>query len=251
MKKRTETPSSREESVNRIIGLGSKSIRKSYYPELKEKVLSLDRQNAFYQSVLNSIPDSVVIARPSGEITQVNPAAIDTFGYPATELIGTHLATLFADDDSIDPNCREFLVGNTRCYRRRDGSVFVGETHNSRIVSKDGVHIGHIEVIRDISSRIEALTQQKMLEQQLQKSQKMEAIGSLAGGIAHDFNNILAGIIGNAELIQLFKITDIHEINAGIGEILKASYRARDLVKQILLFSRGGSQEISAVSFTG
>ena len=248
MKKRSDAQSSREESFNRIIGLGSKSIRKSYYPELKEKIASLDRQNAFYQSILNSIPDSVLIARPSGEIIQVNPAALDTFGYSAPELIGNRLETLFADGDAVNPEYREYLTDSTRGYRRKDGSVFVGEAHKSRILDSDGVHIGNIEVIRDTSARIEALTQQKMLEQQLQKSQKMEAIGSLSGGIAHDFNNILAGIIGYAELVELFEIADIGEIRNSISEILKASYRARELVKQILMFSRGGSQELAEVA---
>lgn len=77
--------------------------------------------------------------------------------------------------------------------------------------------------------------QRQQVEEQLVQSRKMEAVGTLAGGIAHDFNNMLAVIIGNAELAQ-DEPDERHEHE--IEQILKASYRARDLVKQILTFSR-------------
>lgn len=81
------------------------------------------------------------------------------------------------------------------------------------------------------------ITEQRLLEAQLRQAQKMEALGTLSGGIAHDFNNILGAIIGNVHLLRL-DIDASHPAAQSIGEIEQASNRARDLVRQILTFSR-------------
>ncbi|TKB12335.1 ATP-binding protein [Desulforhopalus sp. IMCC35007] len=249
MKRRSEGKISWENNVNKIVGLGGKSIRKSYFPELKEKIASLDLQNVFYQSILNSIPDSVVITDSSGIITQVNPALIKRFGYTAEELTGKHISILYADETDhfhVNPVWTEAVLH----YRCKDGALLVGETHGNDMHDKNGDLIGHLEVIRDITKKVETLNQQQRLEEQLRKSQKMEAIGSLAGGVAHDFNNILSGIIGYAELIEIFEINDMDDIRYNIREILQASYRARDLVKQILTFSRQDDLDLHPTSIT-
>ena len=99
-----------------------------------------------------------------------------------------------------------------------------------------GVIQGYLEIGRDVSAEL-------MFEKRLQQSQKLEALGTLAGGIAHDFNNILSGIFGYAELALMKKKYD-SETERYIGEILKASERARDLVSQILTFSRQTEVEL-------
>jgi PAS domain S-box-containing protein len=104
------------------------------------------------------------------------------------------------------------------------------------LIDMQGTFTGVI-VSRDITERKQAEEERIKLEERLQQSYKMEAIGSLAGGIAHDFNNILASILGFAELIKL-KIKDRVTTEDASDEILKAGVRARDLVKQILTFSR-------------
>ena len=81
------------------------------------------------------------------------------------------------------------------------------------------------------------ITEQRLLEAQLRQAQKMEALGTLSGGIAHDFNNILGAIIGNVHLLRL-DIDSAHPAAQSIGEIEQASNRAKDLVRQILTFSR-------------
>jgi signal transduction histidine kinase len=99
-----------------------------------------------------------------------------------------------------------------------------------KLVSYDGV-------IRDIHKRKEAENARAKLEAQLRQTQKMEAIGTLAGGIAHDFNNILFAMVGFTELAN----DDVPEeslARANLDEVLKAGRRAKDLVQQILTFSR-------------
>ncbi len=97
-------------------------------------------------------------------------------------------------------------------------------------------------VCRDITERREAETARTRLETQLRQAQKLEAIGTLAGGIAHDFNNILAAIICYAELAKDDTVTQ-PAVQESLDNVLKASHRAKDLVRQILAFSRQAQPE--------
>ena len=225
-----------ERLADSIAGLGERSIRKNYYPELKATIRGLDRQRIFYQSILNSIPDGVVVFDAIGRIKQGNPELCRMFGYTHEELIGKDIAGLYAEQARIIP-VEEFPASCCRSYRRRDGSTFLGETTGSEIRDESGQLLGNLEVIRDLTERVEAVRQQKKLEEQFLQSQKMAAIGTLAGGIAHDFNNLLAAILGFAEL-ALMKIGREVAVQRDIEQILKAGGKATELVNQILAFSR-------------
>jgi len=98
---------------------------------------------------------------------------------------------------------------------------------------------------RSVSIGID-LTEQKKLEKQLQQTQKMETIGTLAGGIAHDFNNILYPIVGYTEML-LEEIPEDSSLRESLEEIFTSTMRAKDLVKQILTFSRQDSSEIKPI----
>ncbi|NWG73276.1 MAG: PAS domain S-box protein, partial [Rubrivivax sp.] len=94
-----------------------------------------------------------------------------------------------------------------------------------------------VVLVRDVTERRQAERDRAALERQLREAQKMEAIGTLAGGIAHDFNNILAAILGNAALAREDAGAD-HPVQESLGQIHRAALRARELVQQILAFSR-------------
>jgi PAS domain S-box-containing protein len=94
-----------------------------------------------------------------------------------------------------------------------------------------------IEHIRDITDQKKMETERQSYEARLQQIQKMEALGTLAGGIAHDFNNILVAVIGYAEL-SLGSLSKESPLYRNLHQILQAGVRARDLVHQILTFSR-------------
>lgn len=108
--------------------------------------------------------------------------------------------------------------------------------HIRSVVMDDGKHLVTYQDITD----------HRNLEVHLRQVHKMEAIGTLAGGIAHDFNNILAAIMGYAEM-TLANAAPGSMTERNIGQILKATNRAKDLIKQILIFTREGEREHRAV----
>ena len=119
---------------------------------------------------------------------------------------------------------------------KQDGTPFWAHLEATAAQDADGAPVCRI-VLSDITERKQAEAAHDSLEAQLRESQKMEAIGTLAGGIAHDFNNALATILGNAELARQDVSANPVALES-LEEIRKAGARARDLVQQILTFSR-------------
>ena len=110
------------------------------------------------------------------------------------------------------------------------------------IKDSDGKLIALEGFITDITERKQAEQENEKLQAQLRHVQKMEAIGTLAGGIAHDFNNLLSPIIGFTEL-AIEALSDNSEVSSDLKQVLKASGRAKELVKQILSFSHQSDHE--------
>ncbi|HEX7654966.1 MAG TPA: response regulator, partial [Verrucomicrobiae bacterium] len=102
-------------------------------------------------------------------------------------------------------------------------------------------------MVMDITERKRNELRQQKLEAQLREAQKMEALGTLAGGTAHEFNNILGIIIGFSESMK-FELGEAHPAQADLSEILKASHRAKEIVQQVLTFSRQQKQERQLIS---
>jgi PAS domain S-box-containing protein len=120
---------------------------------------------------------------------------------------------------------------------RKDGSAAHLSTSVSLIHDENNKPEGFRGIVRDISDKKKAEREKSRLEEQLRQSQKMEAIGTLAGGIAHDFNNVLAAIMGYSELAA-FEIDNKEKVRDCLAQVKSASLRAKEMVKQILTYSR-------------
>lgn len=133
---------------------------------------------------------------------------------------------------------------NERRIRCKDGQ-WKWVLSRGMVLSRDesGKPLRMIGTHTDITEHKQAEAQHRALEVQLRESQKMEAIGTLAGGVAHDFNNLLAAILGNLVLARE-DLGEQHPAQESLTEINRAAIRARQLVQQILTFSRRQAQEM-------
>jgi two-component system, cell cycle sensor histidine kinase and response regulator CckA len=128
--------------------------------------------------------------------------------------------------------------------RRTDGEILVGEA--SGLIIKIADRRCLITFARDLTDQLKAQRAAREIEMQLREAQKLEALGVLAGGIAHDFNNILGAIMAFTELIEL-DLDDPESLQSNLEMLRQANQRAKELVQQILLFSRRKKHERNPV----
>ncbi len=185
--------------------------------------------------------EGCIITDQQGNISYVNPAMERLSGYAREEVIGRPVDILIGDQPEKTPLPGIWDIiqgGRVMCGhftgRRKNGAPYDTETTISPIRDSNGEIINHVFVQRDI-------THEKEVERKLLQAQKMEAIGTLAGGVAHDFNNILTAILGFAQLAK-YNIPAGNPSLSDLDDVIKAGRRARDLVRQILAFSRQSEQ---------
>ena len=128
-----------------------------------------DYYKAEFEAIFKAITDAVVVTNPQREITHINPAFTEVFGYSLNELVGKTTRIIYADPDSYNqqgeirynPKAKNKIPVYENEYRRKDGSTFFGETLGAHVKGEDGTLYGFLGVIRDVTSRIE---QQKLLQ---------------------------------------------------------------------------------------
>ena len=205
--------------------------------ERKQVEEALRRSEEKYRTVLEANPDPVVVYDMKGKVIYFNPAFTRVFGWTLAERLGKKM-DVFVPEEALRETkmmIEKVLTGErffnieTRRYNK-NGETIPVSISGAIYKDKNGNPIGSVINLRDISL-------QKKLEAQLQQAQKMEAIGTMAGGIAHDFNNILSSVIGYTELTLDSEKKGTFQYK-NLQEVLSAGNRARDLVKQILTFSR-------------
>ncbi len=212
--------------------------------------------------ILDSASEAIYGLDMSGNCTFCNQSCLNILGYSSEgELLGRnmhdviHHTTLEGLPNTIEEwqLFKSFKHGKkihieSDCLWKADGTSFPAEVW-SHPINKDDAIIGAVVTFNDITKQKQSEERRLKLEKQLRQSQKMEAIGTMAGGIAHDFNNLLAIIGGNLDLLQI-KQQSGNSFDENLEHIREASTRAKNLVAQILAFSRQEEKELVRVNLT-
>jgi len=218
--------------------------------ERKQVEKALRESEKRFRDLYDNAPLGYLEYDPEGFVRSVNRTGLEMLGYAADEMIGHPIWMFIVEGELARAQILSKLAGNLppgrnieRIYRRKDGSTIPVLNEDRLILDETGRIKGIRCAVQDISDRKRAENEMADLHEQLRHAQKLEAIGTLAGGIAHDFNNILFPIVGFTEMLQedLPRESPLH---LNVREILKATERARDLVKQILTFSRQADRKI-------
>ena len=207
---------------------------------VRERTAELETERARLRDMLEMLPVMVLLLKPDHGVAYANRAFKKKFGEPQGRKCFNYL---FGKKEPCD-FCEAYSVLETgmphhwEC-KLADGGVV--DVYNAPFTDVDGSPLV-LEVDIDI-------TEQRQLEEHLRQAQKMEALGTLTGGVAHDFNNILAAILGFTEM-SLDDVPPKSLLEKNLRNILKSSLRARDLIKQMLTFSRRSEYELKAMPIT-
>ncbi len=197
-----------------------------------------------YRTVFNATTDGLVLRDAEYRVVDINPALLAMTGYTREEVLGTDhwMFVPPAMHGEARAMTRRVLAGEPIHFEteavRKDGTRFDVEVRAAPIRYRGKPHV--LAMARDVTARRRAEVERGQLEAQLRQAQKMEAIGHLTGGIAHDFNNILTSVMG---YLVLAAEREVAREDAKLGKYLNHAHlsceRARDLIQQMLTFSRG------------
>lgn len=200
---------------------------------------ALKQSQTHLQKLIDALPFLVFLISIDDKYLLANTKFCDFVGLTQAEIIG------FKNSEIFDSAVVEYLTRDNKKILKDKVSVhyetIIEDNRNNINLSVDKFPLfNETNNIYAICGVIEDVTAQFQLQRQLQQTQKMEAIGQLTGGIAHDFNNVLASIMGYTSLTkrQIKKI-DNEKVEGYLAQITRAGERARDLVQQLLAFSRG------------
>jgi len=190
-----------------------------------------------WNTTFDTISDIVCVISSGHEFLSINNAGVKALGLPREQIIGRKCYELAHRTTEPIIACPYIMTleSGVEGFSEYEQDDRYYSLHAWPIKDPDGRTVSFVHIVKDISDR-------KLMEQELLQAQKMDAIGHLAGGVAHDFNNMLAGIVGNAELLQL-KVYGQKELEGYLDNILKASGHAAHLTKQLLAFARKGQYQ--------
>jgi PAS domain S-box-containing protein len=197
----------------------------------------------FIDRILDTVDEAFIVIDRDYRIVMANNAYAAQAGLPLQDILGKHCHEIshgssmpcFENGEECGVRrCCETGEPQTCVHKHtaKDGGVLYVETKAYPLKDADGAVTSAIEVINNITDR-------HLLEEQMLKTQKLEAVGLLAGGIAHDFNNLLQAVFGNISLAKMFSDKD-GKAYGMLEDAEAALYQATHLTKQLLTFSKGG-----------
>ena len=209
------------------------------------KLYASEKERSRLATVIEQAIEGVVITDIDGVIAYVNPAFQRGSGYSREEAVGQKPSILRSGkhDALFYRQLWQTISGGGTwtgrlINRRKDGTLYEVEGSIAPILDKGGEISSYVSVRRDI-------TFEANLQRQLTRARQMEVIGTLAGGIAHDFNNLLAGMLGFAE--HAHELTANQPAQQSIKEVVEAAQRAKQLVAQILTYSRDSPRHLEPI----
>ncbi len=198
-----------------------------------------------FRSIAEFSLDSIHVTDINGNIIYWNKASVQLFGYEEREVLGKSNEILVPGWVKETETAKKERFLKTEIFNTK------AMPFESVALKKDGLEFP-VEITLSIwglnekkffTCIVRDITKRKMTEVHLRQSQKIESVGTLAGGVAHEFNNILGGIMGYTE-IAIDDVPKESPVRESLVEILKLSSQAKDVVKQILSFSRKGKIEL-------
>jgi len=231
----------------------SRAIR--YAIERKRTEEALRESEEKYRTILESIEDGYYEVDIAGDFTFFNDSMCRILGYTKDELMGMNNRQ--CSDKQTAKKVYQFFnkTYNTGkpsklfdCeFIKKNGTKRYVETSVLLMKDSEAQPIGFRGIVRDISSRKKVEEEQKRLETQLQRAEKMEAIGTLAGGVAHDLNNVLSGIVSYPDLL-LMQLPEDSPLRNPIFTIQKSGQKAAAIVQDLLTLARRGVSVTEAVN---
>jgi len=199
----------------------------------------------YVDNIISSLINTLIVASPDGKIISANPGTTTLLGYAETELIGQSVELvmdrdLFGEGSPAESIIKKGIIRNIETnYTAKDARKIPMFFSASVLRDINNIVQGIVCEAQDITERKQAAEEKKLLETQLLRAQKMEAIGTLAGGVAHDLNNILSGLVGYPELL-LLDLPEDSPLRKPILTIQKSGEKAASIVNDLLTLARRG-----------
>ncbi len=221
------------------------------FNQMAESLQQTTVNRDYVENIFQSLKECLLVVDRDGNISYANKTAFTLLQYDEKELLGCHLSSVLAKpaaDASVFRGQKGSGEEETNLITK-SGEAIAVLFSSSPIYHHDSSISGFVCLALDIRQRKQSEEEKELLQAQLQQAQRLETVGTLAGGIAHDFNNILTAIIGFSQLAKRMVEPDSPASQA-MENALTASFRAKDLVKQLLSFSRRSPQEKAPLVLT-